>query len=113
LLENAVAANLPNRTRDDFISQRIRQLVGHAVYDPRTGRIPESAREDGYSVRLEGSDFAGGGLNRLAEIREGVVEDDDVAFHKLAQAASSSGESQSLASGSLLVVSFLLGPPGH
>ncbi len=39
LLKNAVAAQLPNRTRDDFVSQRIRQLVDHVVYDPRSGRI--------------------------------------------------------------------------
>ncbi|MCZ2150027.1 MAG: zinc ribbon domain-containing protein [Bryobacterales bacterium] len=39
LLKNAVGAQLPNRTRDDFVSQRIRQLVDHVVYDPRSGRI--------------------------------------------------------------------------
>lgn len=39
LLENAVASRLPNRTRDDFISQRIRQLVEHMVYDPASGSV--------------------------------------------------------------------------
>jgi len=39
LLENAVAAQLPNRTRDDFISQRIRQLVDHVVYHSATGQV--------------------------------------------------------------------------
>lgn len=38
-LENAVAAQLPNRTRDDIISQSIRQLVDHVVYDPTSGRV--------------------------------------------------------------------------
>lgn len=39
LLENAVADHFPNRTRDELISQRIRQLVDHVVYDPTTGRV--------------------------------------------------------------------------
>lgn len=36
LLENAVADHFPNRTRDECISQRIKQLVEHVVYNPAT-----------------------------------------------------------------------------
>jgi hypothetical protein len=47
LLENAVADHFPNRTRDETISQRIRQLVDHVVYDPTTGRVEtEWLRQD-------------------------------------------------------------------
>lgn len=38
-LENAVDSQLPDRTRDDIISQWIRQHVDHVVYDPTSGRV--------------------------------------------------------------------------
>lgn len=39
LLENAVADHFPNRTRDEIISQRIRQLVDHVVHGPASGSV--------------------------------------------------------------------------
>ncbi len=48
-------------------------------------------------IALQGSEDQCRPASGLAEIREGEVEDDNVAAYKLAQAASSSGESQSFA----------------
>jgi len=49
-------------------------------------------------VALQCRQYQGGTPLGLAEVREREVQDDDVALYKLAQAASSSGESQSFAS---------------
>jgi hypothetical protein len=36
---NAVADHFPNRSGDDFIAKRIRELVEHVIYEPDTRRI--------------------------------------------------------------------------
>jgi hypothetical protein len=43
-IENAVADHFPNRSRDDFINQRIRQLVEHVVVDGSDGIVEPEAQ---------------------------------------------------------------------
>jgi hypothetical protein len=50
-IENAVANHFPNRRRDDFIGNRIRELVEHVIYEPDTRRIQIRWRsQDGVAV---------------------------------------------------------------
>ena len=50
-------------------------------------QITSQAREDGYSVRLEGSDFVNGGLNQSSRIRPNrlLTADPGIVLHRAGQ----------------------------
>jgi mRNA interferase MazF len=53
-------------------------------------QITSQAREDGYSVRLEGSDFVGGGLNQSSRIRPNrlFTADSGIVLYRAGQVSS-------------------------